>query len=227
MSDCITSYSSSLTFFKDKGNVRISIQRLDNETSSDLELFLRSHVDVVQYVPPHQHRANKAERAIRDVKYHIIACLCTADPDFPLKLLEAMLPQMEITLNLLRPSALNPAISAYEGLYGAPYDLMAHPIVPIGVRVVVYEGPDQRASWAQHGVKGFYLGPSLQHHRTFRAWILSTQRERQSSTLAWFPQHFLMPGSSPLELVDPAIRDLKSALLTLPSPSTPAHSSPT
>lgn len=215
--DHINSYSSSLNFFKEKGNVRISIQRLDNETSQELEQFLHSHVDVVQYVPPHQHRANKAERAIRDVKNHLIACLCTTDRDFPLNLFDAILPQMEITLNLLRPSALNPSISAYEGLYGAPYDFTAHPIAPIGTRVVVYEGPDQRASWATHGVKGFYLGPSLQHHRTFRTWIPSTQRERQSSTLAWFPQHFLMPGSSPLEMVHAAIRDLTSALTTLSS----------
>ena len=38
-SDYVTAYSSALSFFKDKGNVRISLQRLDNETSGALDFF--------------------------------------------------------------------------------------------------------------------------------------------------------------------------------------------
>ena len=135
-SDHVLSFSNSINFYKAKGNVRISIQRLDNETSAELDAYLRDHVDIIQHVPPHQHRANKAERAIRDVKNHIIACLATTDTDFPLHVFDELLPQMEITLNLLRPFALNSSMSAYEGLYGDTYDFAAHPIAPLGTRVL-------------------------------------------------------------------------------------------
>ena len=81
--DYVKAFESTLSFFKDKGNVRISLQRLDNETSGMLDSFLRSKVDSVEYVPPHNHRANKAERAIRTFKNHLIATLCTSDSSFP------------------------------------------------------------------------------------------------------------------------------------------------
>ena len=182
--DHVASYNAALRFFKDKGNVRITVQRLDNETSSELDTFLRSHVDIIEYVPPDHHRANKAERTIRAVKNHIIASLCPADPAFPLNLFDAVLPQIELTLNLLRPFGPNPSISAYEGLHRTTYDFLQHPLAPIGTRVVIYESPDKRASWAPHGVKGFYLGPALDHHRTYRTWATATQHERLTATVA-------------------------------------------
>ena len=166
--DYVKAYDSALTFFREKGNVRISLQRLDNETSGALDSFLRSRVDSVEYVPPHSHRANRAERAIRTFKNHLVACLSTTDSSFPLNIWDEILPQCELTLNHLQPFSLDPSISAYEGLHRAPFDFSSHPIAPCGTRVLVYESPSTRKTWAPHGVKGFYLGPSLSHHRVFR-----------------------------------------------------------
>jgi hypothetical protein len=59
------------------------------------------HVDF-QLTPPHLHRRNATERAIRTFKNHFIAGLCTTNPDFPLHLWDRLLPQALITLNLLR-----------------------------------------------------------------------------------------------------------------------------
>jgi len=213
--DLVTAYSASLKFFHDKGGIRITLQRLDNETSAELNQFLLHTVDSIQFVPPASHRGNKAERAIRTFKNHFISLLSTADPTFPLNLWDEFIPQCEITLNLLHPFALDPAVSAYEGLHRATFDFSNHPIAPCGTRVLCFESPDIRRTWSPHGVKGFYLGPSLHHHRVFRIWIPTTSRVRESDTVAWFPQQFLMPGSSPTELVEAALRDLQDAVLKL------------
>ena len=54
-----------------------------------------------QLVPPGMHRRNAAERAIRTFKNHFIAGLCSVDKDLPLHLWDRLLPQAELTLNLL------------------------------------------------------------------------------------------------------------------------------
>ena len=64
-----------------------------------------------QLVPPHIHRRNAAERAIRTYKNHFIAGLASTDQNFPLHLWDKLVPQAEITLNLLRNSRLHPHLS--------------------------------------------------------------------------------------------------------------------
>ena len=54
-----------------------------------------------QLVPPHNHRANAAERAIQTFTSHFKSILATADPDFPLAQWDLLLPQTNLTLNLL------------------------------------------------------------------------------------------------------------------------------
>ena len=97
-------------------------QRLDNETSTALETFARTNSISIQYCAPHQHRALKAERAIRTFKNHFIATLCTVAEDFPLGLWDELLPQAELCLNHLLPYPSNTIISAYAGLHGGPFD---------------------------------------------------------------------------------------------------------
>ena len=179
------------------------------------------------YVPPRSHRRNAAERSIRTFKNHFVATLCTVDKAFPLQLWDAILPQTELTLNLLRGSRLDPSLSAWAQLRGGAYDLNAHPIAPVGMRIVLHERPGQRATWAPHGVEGFYLGPALEHYRCYRGWVISTQRERVVvDTVAWHPTSVHMPGSSEQELLTKAIKDLQDAILahasTLPSTQSPS-----
>ncbi len=97
------------------------------------------------------------------------------DKDFPLQLWDSKLPQTELSLNLLRGSRIDPCISAWTQLHGT-YDLSAHPIAPLGMRIVLHEKPHQRATWAPHGVEGFYLGPALNYYRCYRGCVIKTQR---------------------------------------------------
>jgi hypothetical protein len=80
---------------------------MDNEASTAVKRqILKSGADY-QLVEPHNHRVNAAERAIHTWKNHFIACLCSTDPHFPIRLWDRLIPQAELTLNLLRQSRIN------------------------------------------------------------------------------------------------------------------------
>jgi hypothetical protein len=90
-----------------------------NEASSALKNFFTTHDVEYQLVPPHWHRRNTAERAIFTFKEHIVAGLALVDPYLPLHLWGILLPQAEMTLNLLWTSRQHPQLSAaahYHGL---------------------------------------------------------------------------------------------------------------
>jgi len=213
-SSYVKAFRNTFEFFKALGH-RPELYRLDNETSTPLKNLFTELLIEPQYVPAGNHRANRAERSIRTAKNHIIATLSSTGRLFPLALWDELLPQIELTLNHLRPYGRDPTISAHHGLFGTPFDFLSHPIAPCGTPVLVYESPTVRESWAPHGTAGFYLGPALQHHRCYRVWITTTNAERISDSLAWFPEHFRMPGSSPLELLYATITELTAALQAL------------
>ena len=50
-------------------------------------------------------------------------------------------------------------------MHNSKYDFQAHPICIYGIRAIVYESPKDRATWANHGVDGFYIGPEIRHYR--------------------------------------------------------------
>jgi hypothetical protein len=126
-----------------------------------------------QLVPPHVHWANAAERAIRTFKNHFIAGLSSTDKLFPLNLWDQLLPQAEITLNLLRTSCINPKLSAYAQIGGA-FDYNATPLAPPGTKIVIHEKPSVQGSWAPHGLDGWYIGPALEHYQCYRVNVKKT-----------------------------------------------------
>jgi len=213
--DYVAAHERAYQFYKSHGHT-FDIMRLDNETSSDLEAFFKAANILSDYVPPLNHRANKAERGIQTVKNHFIATMSGANPAFPMYLWDECLDQMELTLSHLMPYALNPRLSAYQGIYGKPYDFSAHPIAPIGTLVVMHDSSTTRNSWAQHGTKGYYVGPAMKHYRSYNIWSFLTHKIRVSDSVAWFPEHVLMPGATLLEHVEAAILDFTENLRSLP-----------
>ena len=73
----------------------LKLHRMDNEAPRDLKRYLQDNDIEYQLVPPHIHRRNSAERAIRTFKNHFIAGLCTTDPNFPMHLWDHLLPQAD------------------------------------------------------------------------------------------------------------------------------------
>ena len=147
--------------------LRPRLHTLDNEASTILRDYLRSEDVEYQLIPPHIHRRNASERAIRTFKNHFIAGLASTDPNFPLSNWCRLLPQAELTLNLLRASRLNPKLSAYAQLEGT-FDFTRTPLAPPGTRVIIHEKPTTRQTWSPHGTDGWYVGPALHHYQCYR-----------------------------------------------------------
>jgi hypothetical protein len=77
------------------------LQTLDKKASAALKNFSTTNDVGYQLVPPHYHRRNEAEKAIHTLKKHFVTGLVSVYPDFPLYLWDRLLPQEELTLNLL------------------------------------------------------------------------------------------------------------------------------
>lgn len=210
----ISSFTRTIAFFTALGRIPFFL-RLDNETSLPLDAFMKRQGIRLQYCPPGMHRSNRAERSIQTFKNHAIATLCTTAKDFPLLLWNRLLPQIELCLNHLHPYKPNPNISTYAGLHGGAHDFRANPIGPAGAKILIHDKPNNRGSWAPHGVAGFYLGPAIKHYRCFTVWSSATNAVRINDTLAWFLDNLQLPSPSVHDLLIAAIHDLTTAIHTI------------
>ena len=61
------------------------------------------------------------------------------DTNHPMSYWNNLIPLAAISLNCLLPWQPNPAISAYHGLTGAPFDFRAHPVSPAGTSILIHE----------------------------------------------------------------------------------------
>jgi hypothetical protein len=115
---------------------------LDNEVSDNMKHHIQVTCKLVmELVPPGCHRRNAAEVAIRNFKTHFLSVLAGVAEDFPENLWDRLLPQTEITLNLLRQSNATPNVSAYAHLSG-PFDYNRMPLAPMGCAAQIHEKSD-------------------------------------------------------------------------------------
>jgi hypothetical protein len=113
----LKAHQEALQFYEEHG-CKPTFQRMDNETSNAFMEHLRTNKITIDLVPPHQHRRNKAERAIQTFKNHFVAALAGVDPNFPMTAWDEIMEQVEITLNMLRPSNL---AYTHAHQHGKPY----------------------------------------------------------------------------------------------------------
>ena len=144
-----------------------------------------------QLVPPGNYRRNPAERHIRTFKNHFISILAGTDPEFPLHLWDKLIPQACIKINLLCNSHRNPQLSDEAHLNGN-LDYNTTPLALPGTKVVSFEPPDKRTSWATHGILGWYVGPSLHNYRCRKIYVTKTAVPRVCDTVKLFPKYFKM-----------------------------------
>ena len=199
-------YRRGYEFFESR-QIDVHFNHIDNETSAELERYLKRKQAIIQFVPPGNHRSSKAERMMQTAKNHIISCLCTADDSYPTGEWDRVIEFAEITVNLLRGSAINPAISAYQQVHGK-FDWNATPLAPFGTKVVIHETPIARGSWDPHGVDGWSISPAMRHYRCQNVLTRDTLRIRITDTVAWHPKAFVLPGGSPIEIFNNTIDNL-------------------
>ena len=139
----------------------VDLQILDNEASAEYKRLIKKKWNInYQLVPPNTHQSNAAERSICMFKAHFISILASVAPDFPLNLWNFLLPQTEVTLNLLRKAALDPSKSAWAYFHGPfNYDatLLGHP----GCNLIAHKKTGTRNSCDFRGTAGCNLGVAL------------------------------------------------------------------
>jgi hypothetical protein len=195
------------------------LQTLDNEASAALNNFFTTNDVDYQLVPLHCHRHNATERAIRTFKEHFVAGLSSVEPTFTLHLWDRLLPQAEITLNLLRTSRLHPQLSAAAHFHGL-VDYNKTAFYPPGCNIIAHEKPGKRRTWAPHGQHGYSLGPAMHHCRCQNVYISSTASERIVDTLEFFIHNYQMPQLSSTDILIMAAKDMTDALQN-PHPEVP------
>ena len=192
-------------------NCQPKLHVLDNKASKALKRLITTQNTVFQFLEAYDHRVNAAERAIRTFQCHFISGLTLVDPNFPLYLWCQLLEQAEITLNLLRASQTCPKISAYTHLHGT-FDFMATPLAPPGCKSIIFEDPVLRKKYATHGKLGYYLGPTMDHYRSFRFYILETHGIRICNTDQFFPTQSKIPTIQPETAVIAATQNIIKTL---------------
>ena len=123
-----------------KAGINPVLHRVDNEFSNELIEEMESRGLKYQIAPRGNHRTIAAERGIQTLKNHFISVLYGCDPTFPKSQWDRVLPVAVLTLNMLRPSRINPAKSAYNELWGN-FDFNKTPLAPPGCLIVAHERP--------------------------------------------------------------------------------------
>jgi hypothetical protein len=136
----------------------------------------------VELVSPGCHPQNAAEVAICNFKSHFLGVLAGVANDFPQKLWDHLLPQTEITLNLIWQSNATPTVSACAHLSG-PFDYNKMPLAPMGCEAQIHEKTNKQGTWAYHSVDGWYLFTSPEHYHTHICYVNATKSKHHSDTV--------------------------------------------
>jgi hypothetical protein len=198
-----------------RGGCRPLFHRLDNECPAEVKAFFKERTVDYQLAPPHDHRVNAAERAIRTSKNHLAAGWWSMDDHFPMSLWDKTISQAELTLNLLRGSRINPKLSAWEQIHGR-YDFNRTPIAPPGIKVLAHMKAEQRLTWSPHAFPAWYIGPALEHYRCYTVWNIKTRHPCHVNQLIWFPPK-PFPKLTSADLLRATIEDLRTILLSPPT----------
>ena len=96
-------------------------------------------------------------------KSHFIAILTGVAPDFPLNLWNLLLPQTEVTLNLLWQATIDPSRSAWA-YFNGPFNYDAAPLGPLGCNIISHKKTGTRNLWDFCGTECLNVGVTLHHY---------------------------------------------------------------
>ena len=162
-----------------------------------------------QIATSHDHRQLPVERAIGTYKNHLTSNLHGADKHFPAHLWCRTIDQVNIQVNLLRNSRINPRRTTYAELFGQ-YDFNACPLAPIGTEAIVFQPRTTRTtSYSDHGKYGWYVGPCLKKFRNYQVYVTATKGTQESNRVDFFPTKSRLPNTAPIDRLSAALEELK------------------
>ena len=195
---------------------------LDNEAPEELKTAIRESGCTVELTPADMHRRNVAEKAIQTFKSHFIATLAGVSDTFPIHQWDELIPQVVLTLNLLRQSNVAPNISAYSYHHG-PFDYNRMPIAPMGCAVQFHIKPGRRKSFGEHSADGWYLRTSPEHYRCHVVFVKATRAKRITDTVFFKHKYITQPTVTPADAIVRAYHNLIAAINGIKNTKSDAH----
>ena len=194
----------------------VDLQILDNEASADYKRAITEKWNAnYQLVPPNTHRSNAAERAIHTFKSYFLSILAGVAPDFPRHSWDLLLPQTEITLNLLRQANLDPSRSAWSSFH-RPFNYDATPIGPLECDIIAQKNTGTRYSWDFRGAAGWNVGVALHHYRCHTIVAKATRAAQIYDTVEFRHHHLTQPTVTPMDRIVHGVNTLTCALHKAP-----------
>ena len=90
--------------------------------------------------------------------------LLTTDPEFSTAKWNRLIPQVEIQLNLLMATRVDPKKSVYTYIFGH-FDINDTSMAPPGTQILAHLNPAQRPTWVLHDEQGCTACPVTERHR--------------------------------------------------------------
>ena len=87
---------------------------------------------------------------------------------------------------MLRPTWINPKISAYTYLYGK-HNYSAAPLAPPGWKVLCLDDPTECQTWAPHGTEGIYVAPAPNNYCCYKCYTPTIGCTCISNTVVFNP----------------------------------------
>ena len=160
--ELLRAYKEMYEFCEQRG-FKPRLHKLDNETSQEVEKFIRQQCATFQYTMPDMHRTNPAEGAIKTYKACAKSILANLPSTFPLGYWCRLIPHIDISVNIMRPCRQNPLLSAWAALEGE-FHFDATPLAPPGTEMLIHKRASCRASWGFNAKKSRYVGACLHHY---------------------------------------------------------------
>ena len=86
-------------------------------------------------------------------------------------------------------------------------------IAPPGTNILAHAKPTNRSSWAPHGDKGWYVGPSMHHYICVNCYFPKTRSQRDVDTVTFFPKLIHFPEVKTDDFLKQAALDIIFAIL--------------
>ncbi len=199
--------------------IQPKLHPLNNKCSANFKERIKLNDMKYQLVPPHDHRWNIAETAIKVFKAHFISILCGCNKSFPLYLWDRLLPQAEHTLNMLQTSTMTPSMSA-DAYLGGQHDYNLNPFAPMGCKFEAHITPGVCKTWAPHTASGYYVGNAREHYCYHEVYISDTKSICTCLTNFFKHKYLTMPTITPsdaLILAADYLTDAISGLIPTPT----------
>ena len=128
-----------------------------------------------------------------------------------MNLWDCLIPQAELTFNLLHQSNGAPKVLAQAYAFG-PQHFNRIPLARMGCAVQIHDKPSKRRMWGVHAVDGWYLQTSPHHYRCYEVWSKHTGAEQISDRVYFKHKHITNTTVSPEDTVVQAAKELTAAL---------------